>query len=165
MKKNIGILLVVTFALVMGLIMTTCDNSGGVCEKRSLAIDEAANKCNKGTCTCIVKEYGKVNGIPVYRLKTVTDSQAITAMTNLTAGYNAMVAGKENITTSKLNAFYMGTADAWNGGEKIVTINRAYDAAGMKDALEALGGGPLAFFKQLFNDFLLASTAKAARSA
>ena len=88
MKNKIRFFLVVALALLIGFMMTACDNNGNVCEKRSLAADDTANKCNKGTCTCAVKEYGKVNGIPVYRLKAVTDAQAITAMTNLTTGYN-----------------------------------------------------------------------------
>ena len=156
MKKNIGILLVVTFALVMGLIMTACDNSGGVCEKRDLAVDDAAGTCGKGTCTCAVKEYGKVNGIPVYRLKAVTDAQAKTAMTNLTAGFNTMGdAPKTNITTNNISAFHIGGAVGWNAVEKIQTIKFDWNAETMRDLLEARGG-MFAFFKQFMNDFRLA---------
>jgi uncharacterized repeat protein (TIGR02543 family) len=74
--------------------------------KDHLGIGETCD-CGSTACDCTVKEYGKINGIPVYRAG-ITDAQMAGVFDKAQAGYDG-VNGlfKPNINTTKVSAIHM----------------------------------------------------------
>jgi len=77
--------------------------------KNHLAIDENCG-CGLADCDCTAKVYGYINGIPIYRLKIISDTQAIAAAGAAKDGYDGAIGAEVdlgNINTTKVGAIYL----------------------------------------------------------
>jgi len=114
-----------------------CDVCTLKCEHKGWAIDDdEAEVCGKYECVCGPTVYGYINGIPVYRMSTVTDEQMKTkdiadrvVFAKLEAAYEAMeneiddkgTSPKSRVNTTNINAFHMTDAgNIYENNEKVV---------------------------------------------
>lgn len=103
---------------------TTCDCTGDL---KDLAFGETCG-CGADICDCKVKEYGKINGIPVYRENGVTDNQAATGYLTLLDAYNYLIDNEidvSRITADKLDGFIL-TVDGWPNFDSDKSAGKRY---------------------------------------
>jgi uncharacterized repeat protein (TIGR02543 family) len=120
-------------------------------DKEHLGIGETCD-CGGAICNCTYKEYGKINGIPVYRTTAVTDAQMAGVFAKLEAGYNGVAAGaKAKITTTNVTAIHI-TNDAYGeyvGASKVIKIGHTLTSAQITSELYDIANDYLAILGRM----------------
>ena len=149
MKRNILVILMVIIALMACKTDSDSDPECNCPVKDHLGIGENCY-CGKNSCTCTVQEYGKVNGIPVYRTSAISNAQMAGVVAKVQAGYDGMSgSNKPNFIPSKVSAIYFT-----DGIEDIDTINKIIkldvnncESLYLSGAFDYIITGPLALLK------------------
>jgi len=164
MKTNMNMMKSILMVLVVGaLVCSSCkdgspketfDDETPPCNCLStygstahLAIDEAC-KCGGTECACTPKVYGNIANIPIYREASVSDAQAITAASNIEAGFAKITdeGSLIHLTSNKLSAIYISEEDAMDciadDKEKfIIIVGFNFDSDDMQTVLEYYANG------------------------
>jgi uncharacterized membrane protein len=105
------------------------------------------------SCGHTAKVYGTINGIPVYRTKAVTETQATAAYTVALAGYNSMTAGalKDKIATTKVSQIVIDTADdcTVDGSKWLIKVAYNNTSSQMRDLFGGVAGSVITMMKTL----------------
>ena len=133
--------------IMVALVFTGCkSDSDPKCECPNGTVHLVGETCcNYDDCVCTqypLQEYGKINGIPVYR-EGITHAQMNGVFAKLEAAYNNVKDFQEvqaGFTTNKVSAIYMTestnscTADTENAGKYIIRLRYSWES----DKLETL---------------------------
>ena len=89
--------------------------------KDHLAIDENCG-CGLADCDCTAKVYGEIDGIIIYRLKTITNEDALIAMIQINLAFQELSAfpTQYEMFINKFNEMHIGEINNTNGNIIIV---------------------------------------------
>ena len=166
MKRNFLVFLMVIIALMACKTDSDSDPECNCPIKSHLAVGGSCS-CGLASCGCTVHEYGKVNGIPVYRTSAVSDAQMAGVLAKVQAGYDGVMVNKSNISTTKVSAIHM-VDDEWaefcepdGKGKFIIKLGYQASSTVMEAALTNIANGPLITKLNLYENIRLIFCIKA----